>query len=380
MKVIVSIDQIKQPLTGVGRYTYELVSELSRLPQIESLRYFRGAGFDTELVRTQGHSGRLSHLGRRLLAHYGGVDLYRKISAYRQSRALRGYEDYIFHGASFYLPPFGGRSVVTVHDLSPFSLPACHPPERVRYLSAEVELSLRRASFLITDSEFTRREVSDYFGWPIDKICAIPLAAAAEFRSRGLVELAPPLRRLGLAPGGYSLFVGTIEPRKNIMGLLDAYESLPDAVRRRWPLILTGYRGWNSETIHARIVKAEQAGWARYLGFVPAADLPLILAGARLFIFPSHYEGFGLPVLEAMASGVPVVCSNSSSLPEVAGEVAAMCEPQDVSALCLLISAGLEDEDWRASAMARGLERASYFTWQRCAAETVAAYKTVLGA
>ena len=172
--------------------------------------------------------------------------------------------------------------------------------------------------------------------------------------------------------------MGTIEPRKNIETLLDSYARLPLALRVRWPLILTGYHGWQNDAIHQRLESAKREGWAHYLGFVPSDDLPLLFAGARLFVFPSLYEGFGLPVLEAMSSGIPVVCSNSSSLPEVAGKAALMCEPTDVEALTALIQRGLEDESWRASAMEQGLLHAASFSWERCAMETLHVYKTVV--
>lgn len=242
----------------------------------------------------------------------------------------------------------------------------------------EIALTLKRADMLITDSEYTRREIATYFSWPLEKIRAVPLASSEDFRPRESAELQKVLKDIGLIEGGYSLYVGTIEPRKNLEVLLDAYSMLPIAVRQRWPLILIGYRGWRSEQLHARIESAMQEGWARYLGFVAAEDLPLVYAGARLFVFPSLYEGFGLPVLEAMASGIPVVCSNSSTLPEVAGDAAAMCAPDDVDSLCHLISIGLEDEPWRAEARRKGLIRASAFSWQRCAEETAAVYQELI--
>jgi glycosyltransferase involved in cell wall biosynthesis len=182
----------------------------------------------------------------------------------------------------------------------------------------------------------------------------------------------------GLQSGGYTLFVGTIEPRKNIETLLDAYSRLPWTLRKRWPLILTGYQGWRSDLIHQKLESARREGWAHYLGFVPSEDLPLLFAGARLFAFPSLYEGFGLPVLEAMSSGIPVVCSNSSSLPEVAGEAALMCAPMDVDELTCLLERGLTDEVWREAAVIKGLQHAQGFSWERCAAETLQVYQRVI--
>jgi alpha-1,3-rhamnosyl/mannosyltransferase len=237
---------------------------------------------------------------------------------------------------------------------------------------------LVRADALITDSEYTRRELADYFSWPIERIHTVPLASSAEFHPRSPEVLRDTLSRHGLEVDGYSLFVGTIEPRKNIDTLLDAYCRLPMAVRTRWPLILTGYHGWRNDAIHQRLETARREGWARYLGFVPSEELPLLFAGARLFTFPSLYEGFGLPVLEAMSSGVPVVCSNSSSLPEVAGDAALMCEPLDVEGLTALLQRGLEDESWRMTAIEQGLQHAAGFSWERCAMETLQVYHKVL--
>ena len=381
LKVILSIDAIRYPLTGIGRYTYELASHLQQLPEVSDLRFFFGRRFADALpspspvgVPSQSGEGlRRSALKSRVI-----VELYRFLAPRLKARALQGLEDHVFHGPNFYLPPFRGRGVVTMHDLSPFTWAHCHPPERVRYMQAEIGQSLKRAAVLIADSEFTRRELAAYFGWPIERIRAVSLACSPDFRRRSEAELAYTLGTYGLAAGGYSLYAGTIEPRKNLDALLDAYGALPEYVRRRWPLVLSGYEGWRSERIHARIREAERAGWARYLGFVPAEHLPLLYAGARLFAFPSLYEGFGLPVLEAMASGVPVVCSDSSSLPEVVGDAAAMCPAEDVDALSRLIARGLEDDAWRGEAIRKGLDRVQQFSWKRCAQETVAAYRAAV--
>ena len=160
--------------------------------------------------------------------------------------------------------------------------------------------------------------------------------------------------------------LGTIEPRKNIIRLLDAYELLPKAIRQKWPLILTGYRGWKSDDIHARIKDAERQGWAKYLGFLPAEELPLLYSGARLFVFPSLYEGFGLPVLEAMQSGVPVVCSDCASLPEVAGEAALLKDPDDLEGLAEAFLLVLDSDEHREHLILTANQQTKQFTWQRC--------------
>jgi alpha-1,3-rhamnosyl/mannosyltransferase len=381
MKVILSTDSVRFPLTGIGRYTFELAHQLKQISQIERLLFFSGHRLVNDLpgIRQSAKTSSFSSSFRRaMLKNAAAVEMYRLVSPIIKRQVLRSYSDHVFHGTNFYLPPFDGPCVCTFHDLSIFTWSHCHPPERVRYMRKEIARTLDRADMLITDSEFTRREVAAYFGWPLEKIRAVPLACSAEFRPRMPDELSPVLERYNLKPAGYSLYAGTIEPRKNLDVLLDAYALLPRSVRCQWPLVLTGYRGWHSEQLHARIESAVAEGWAHYLGFVDSDALPLVYAGARLFVFPSLYEGFGLPVLEAMASGIPVVCSDSSTLPEVAGDAAAMCAPQDVEALSGLISAGLEDERWRSQAKSKGLQHAAFFSWQRCAEQTAAVYREVI--
>jgi len=390
LNVILNIESVRFPLTGIGRYTHELAKSLQAVEDIESLRFFASGRFVPELAYSESESqpesdavpaaAQSRSLGLRRLVQKSplALEVYRQLATLLRSSGLKGEESCIYHGPNFFLPRFGGPSVATFHDLSPFTWSHCHEPAKVRYMQKELRLTLDRADRLITDSEFTRHELAAFSGLSLDRIDAVSLACGAEFHPRSETELQPFLARHDLNYQGYTLFVGTIEPRKNILALLQAYESLPLTLRRRWPLVLAGYEGWASDDIHARMQQAEKAGWARYLGFLRAEDLPSLYSGARLFAFPSHYEGFGLPVLEAMSSGVPVVCSNSSSLPEVVGEAALMCDAEDVDTLTAHLITGLEDADWRGAAVQLGLERAAGFSWQRCAEETTNVYRKLL--
>ncbi|MEN5042330.1 glycosyltransferase family 4 protein [Pseudomonas koreensis] len=378
MKLILSVEPVRFPLTGIGRYTYELALRLQQSREITELQFFSGRRFLSSLPTAADESGNGYGLKRAVQKNFLAVEAYRLLMPLLRKQALKAHSDFLYHSPNYYLPPFAGRSVATFHDLSPFTWSHCHAPQLVRYLQKELKTTLGRADALITDSDYTRNELADYFSWPIERIYTVPLASSAEFHPRTEDELKSTLSRHGLEAGGYSLFVGTIEPRKNITTLLDAYSRLPLDVRKRWPLVLTGYHGWRNESIHQRLESARREGWAYYLGFIPGEDLPLLFAGARLFTFPSLYEGFGLPVLEAMSSGVPVVCSNSSSLPEVAGNAALMCEAMDIEALTDLIRRGLEDRAWRASAIEQGLLNAAKFSWERCAMNTLEVYKMVV--
>ncbi len=381
MKVVLSIDPVKFPLTGIGRYTYELAKGLQSA-DLDHLVFLRGYRIENDLpiIAQTDPMARQSAWKMRAQKNQLAVALYRRLNPWLKARALRDFEDYLFHGPNYYLPPFGGRSIVTIHDLSAYLWTDSHPPERVRYMQAEIELSLKRASALITDTEYTRHEVAKFFGWPLEKIHAVPLACSEEFRPRTKDELSPVLARYDLIPNAYALAIGTIEPRKNIETLIDAYGRLSSQLKNRFPLVLAGYTGWESEALHGKIKAAEREGWLRYLGFVPADDLPFLLSGARLFSFPSLYEGFGLPVLEAMASGIPVIASNASTLPEVTGGAALLHDPRDAIALTSFLEQGLDDDAWRLTARDKGLAQAAHFSWEKCTQQTLAAYRAVLAA
>ena len=389
MDVILAVDSLVAPLTGIGRYAYELVQRLPQHPLVESLRFFSfglwvdGAALG-QLVTTSPQISEVPaapqpSLRSRLAGNRLAVRAYHALSPPLYGWRLRAESGAIFHSPNYFLPPFPGRSVATIHDLSHVWFPQFHPAARVDYLKRALPDALRRADFLITDAESVRLEVIRHFGWPADRIAAVRLGVDPIFRPRPVADLRPVLQRFGLQVDGYTLFVGTIEPRKNLERLLAAYEALPATLRQRWPLVLAGARGWQSEKVHDRICQAAAAGWVHYLDFVAQEDLPFLYAGARLFAYPSLYEGFGLPPLEAMASGVPVVTSNVSSLPEVVGAAAIMVEPQDVPALTAALQRGLEDDAWRVSAVERGLARASAFGWARCIDSTVAIYAEVIG-
>nr|WP_286173206.1 MULTISPECIES: glycosyltransferase family 1 protein [Halomonas] len=361
-------------MTGIGRYTYELAKGLQESEDLESLKLFSGTRFMDHLP-VPSHESTSSHGLKRLIQRSGtAMELYRRLMPLIRAYSLRGHEDFIYHGPNFSLPPFPGRKVATIHDLSAFKWPETQDPIKVRYLQKELGKTLDSADALITPSEFIRRELAEFAAWPLEKIHAVPLAAGPEFRPRGEEELQPFLKRHGLSYQGYTLFVGTIEPRKNLESLLDAYRQLPKAVRQRWPLVLSGYWGWQSDDIHARIKDAEREGWAKYLGFLPAQDLPLLYSGARLFAFPSLYEGFGLPILEAMQSGVPVVCSDAASLPEVAGDAALCQKVEDVPGLADGVRSVLEEQVLRNRLISDGSARSECFSWAECIAGTRMAY------
>lgn len=366
LKLILSVDALGPSLTGIGRYTWELASRLGEMTGVEQLRFYRSGRWVNDpavLLRATTQNPK-----RRFKFPRWAKDWYGQ-------RACRGQ---LFHAPNYFLPPYVENGVVTVHDLSVFKFPETHPVERVNQFEKSFKQTLDIAAHLITDTEATRQEVIEFFGWPAERVTAVHLGVSPQFAPRSAAELSPVLQRYRLSPGGYSLCVSTIEPRKRIDSLLEAYARLPVSLRAAHPLVLVGGKGWRSELLHELIDKGQNAGWLRYLGFVPEEDLPALYAGANLFVYPSIYEGFGLPVVEAMASGVPVITSNCSCLPEVAAGAAKLVDPDDLDAFMAMIEEALTHVEWRQQAVASGLQVARRYNWADCIKHTVNVYKALI--
>ena len=191
--------------------------------------------------------------------------------------------------------------------------------------------------------------------------------------------MVPILRRHALVADHYLLAIGTLEPRKNLISALKAYSLLSDNLRDRYPLVIGGMRGWLTDDLDRAIDPMIRKGQVRLLGFVPDSDLNALYSGARAFIYPSLYEGFGLPPLEAMASGTPVITSNRASLPEVVGDAGIQVEPLDIDQLSQAMQLLLEDDNLHRVLQQRGLERASRFTWEDTALKTYEVFRSVAG-
>jgi glycosyltransferase involved in cell wall biosynthesis len=389
MQVILGSDAIHRPLTGIGRYALELARHLRAMPEVERLDFFSMGRWQTwqhlqacehPVMPIDGRSNASSPKSLRsmLASNALAVKAYGALTPALYAWRLRNRADALFHSPNYILPPHPGPCLATIHDLSHVWHPQFHPEVRVDFMNRALPQTLKRADFLITDAESVRQEVIRHFAWPENKIAAVPLGVDPIYRPREASEVQDVLNAWGLGYEAYTLFVGTVEPRKNLTTLLTAYEQLPEKLRMQWPLVIAGNEGWNSDEIHSRMERAATQGWLRYLCFVPQAQLPMLYAGARLFAYPSVYEGFGLPPLEAMASGVPVVCSNVSSMPEVVGNVALGFAPTDVQGLCSSLIQGLEDESWRWQAKLEGRSRSQKFSWQQCSGNTMNLYAECL--
>ncbi|PJF46609.1 MAG: glycosyltransferase family 1 protein [Candidatus Thermofonsia Clade 3 bacterium] len=293
----------------------------------------------------------------------------------------------LYHATDFVLPPLrdGTPSVLTVHDLSFERDPDSAPPRLIPFLKRVVPDSARRATHIVADSHATARDLTALYGVPPEKITVIHSGVDGRFtpyrdtlymqRRRAYV-----LKKYGIGDAPFILTVGTLQRRKNHLRLVQAFAKLIAARSgARTPLlVIAGGKGWLYDEVHAEVQRLGLGERVRFIGYVEDMDLPHLYRAAAAFAFPSTYEGFGLPPLEAMASGVPVVTSNVSSLPEVVGEAGLQVDPLDVDALARALEQALNDEVWRRHCIARGLARAAQFTWQRAAEQLLAVYERVL--
>jgi alpha-1,3-rhamnosyl/mannosyltransferase len=240
------------------------------------------------------------------------------------------------------------------------------------------ERGIKRANHIITDADFIRQEFIQHFNYPADRVTAIPLGVSKSFSSYSQEETSVTLLKNNLKHGEYILAVGTLEPRKNLNVAIDAFLLLPKDLRQQYPLVIAGSKGWLLGELEKKIDSLIKSGEIKLIGYVHQDELPHVIAGALTLVFPSIYEGFGLPPLEAMASGVPVIASNSSSIPEVVGDTGILLNSNDTQGFADAMQSLIEDPQRRAILSQKALERSKQFTWEKCALSTLEVYKKVL--
>jgi len=357
---------------GLGRYAESLARALLPLLGDELVFFYnREAGIEplSGLERVPARTVNLGYKPWRMLVWLG------QTAHLGFNRLVPGAE--LFPATEHLLLPLrGAPTVLTVHDLIFRRYPAHHKRLNRWYLNATMPLFCRRAGHIIAVSEQSKRDVIEAYGMSPEKITVIYEAADLRFGPQPPAAVTAARQRFGL-PERYLLFVGTIEPRKNLGRILTAFERL-HAAGLTDALVIVGKRGWLYDDFFARLEGSPAKQAVIFPGFVPDADLPAVYAGSQALAFPSEFEGFGLPVLEAMACGAPVVCSKVSSLPEVAGDAALLIDPLDVDALTDTLHRVLSDPALAADLRARGLAQAARFSWARAAEETLAVYRRLM--
>ncbi len=364
------------PLTGIGQYAKSLAEALIASGEVD-LWLFYSFAWSRE-VRTEPvwNITKIKAFIKRVVPH--PYVLSRALEQHKFSQGARERGIQLYHEPNFLSHAFHGPTVITAHDLSWIRYPETHPAERVEIMNRLFPRSLSRANHVITDASFTRDEIIREFGVAPDRITAIPLAARAIFRPRTELECAPALRECGLSFREFILCVGTLEPRKNLELVIRTYAGMPTEFRARIPLVLVGMKGWLTSSLDSLIQTLVASGQVRPLGFTTDDELAALYASATVLVYPSLYEGFGLPPLEAMASGTPVIVSNRSTLPEVVGDAGIQIEPDDSASLRGALLRLCEDPIYWSERAEACLDQASQFSWQRCARETLKIYRQVL--
>ncbi len=372
MSIYLDVSAAVHRRAGLGRYAESLVRAL--VPELGdrlALFYNQEHGVDplAGLEAVPARTVALGYKPWRMLVWLG------HLSRFSFGRLVP--DAALFHATEHLLLPLRDcPTVLTVHDLIFRRLPEHHKPLNRWYLRWALPLYCRRADQVIAVSEATRQDLIAAYDLPPEKVRVIHEAAAPRFRPTSDAAQTEVRARYGL-PARYLLFVGTLEPRKNLTRLLRVWTPL----RRSGevpPLVLVGARGWLIDAFFAALEQNECREDVILPGYIADEDLPAVYGGATALAFPSLYEGFGLPPLEAMACGTPVACSNVSSMPEVVGNAAVTFDPRDDAAMTEALRRIVGDPDLRADLRARGLCRAIQFSWDRAAHETVALYRELL--
>ena len=383
MKVIFDVSAVQPPLTGIGRYALKLAQNIETDPRVEEVKFFSTHGWvesidniNDELAKSTISKNNSIKSAIRTKIPFKGLArrAYRYYINQRFRRDGNNLSDYIYHGPNYYLMPFSGKSVVTIHDLSFLRHPEFHLKERVDFWKGEIHKVVRRANHIITDSEFQRQEIIELLDVDKSFVSAIYLGVEPKFKDYAEQDCNDVLQKFGLRFNAFNLVVATVEPRKNFTRLLHAFQNLPEDYRKAYPLAVVGDKGWLSDDIHHTISNLSAKGEAVSLGYVDEVDLPILYAAAAVFIYPSLYEGFGLPVLEAMASGTAVLTSNTTSIPEVAGDACMLIDPYSIEDILIHWLKLLESDELRKIMGEKGVKQANCFSWQECTKNTINVY------
>lgn len=360
---------------GIGRYVRELITALARQDQETHYRLFV-AGVTSNSFSPFGSnfSWKSTRLSPRWLAriwHRAALPIPVEVFTGRVG---------LYHATDFVLPPtlLRTRTLLTVHDLSYVRVPEAASPRLKAYLDHVVPLSAKRADYIVADSQATKNDLFSLYGIGESKVEVLLSGVDSRFKPQKDANVLMTTRmryKIGTAP--YIISVGTVQPRKNYGRLIQALAQLR-AAGYEIDLVIAGGRGWLEDPIYETIKTTKMEAHVHFIGFADEADLPALYSGAFCCAFPSLYEGFGLPVLEAMACGVPVVTSNVSSLPEVAGDAAITVDPYDLDAIVAALKSLLDDYSLCEGYVQKGFERAKQFTWDKSAEHLRSIYSRLL--
>lgn len=365
---------LASPKTGIGHYTFELAQSLARLAPADEFDLVAPVPLT---LAADGATG----VPANLRAVHVPVNAVRRrwwtigLPLYvRQSRLT------LFHGTNYNVPLWRRcPTVVTIHDLSLLLHAETHEEHLVRRARRRLPTMTRIATHILTDSESVRAEICEHLGVAPARITAVPLAPRRGFRPVAATDARVACQRLGVADD-FILFVGTVEPRKNLLTLVRAFAELFRTTTLRPQLVIAGQKGWHTDELFQHVAASELKEQILFTGYVTDEELAALYSSCQVCVYPSLYEGFGLPPLEAMACGAPVITSRIPVIIETVGQAAHLIEPTNVPELTARLVELLTDAQARAHFSAAGLARAAEFTWERTARMTLDVYREVLGA
>jgi glycosyltransferase involved in cell wall biosynthesis len=362
---------LSEPRTGVGHYTLELARALAHQYPSDQFELVSPKPF-ADFIVTDNQLPNLSFVKAKSSSIRGhwwsvGLPLYAKRASFD-----------LFHGTNYELPLWNNRrSVLTIHDLSALLYPELHRPRLARRARLRLPLAVRLATAIVTPTETVKREVCKQFRIKPESVTSIHEAPRSCFRPMTLDESAEIRRRLGVEDD-FLLFVGTLEPRKNLVTLLKAFAQILEQTSLRPQLVLAGGEGWLMAETDSFIRSAGIGERLRMTGYLDDEDLRALYSSCQAFIYPSLYEGFGLPPLEAMACGAPVIGSRIGALGETLGDAAILIDPLAVESLARAIADLLENHKRRQELSSAGERQAAKFTWKETARLTYEVYERVI--
>lgn len=365
---------LSSPKTGIGHYTFELARSLAQMGPADSFELVSPLPFDDSVVQEIRRTS-LTNLG---VVNPKATSIRRHWWAVGLPLYLRQTSFDLFHGTNYEVPLWNRqRNVLTIHDLSILLHPDHHERDLVRRARRRLPLMIRSAAMIIAVSESMKREICDHLGIRPERIAVTPEAPRRAFRRMPLEQTVETRRRLGIEDD-FILFVGTVEPRKNLLTLVRALDEILRNTSLRPQLVIAGGKGWLMDELFSFIESAGISERVRFIGYTSDDDLRALYSSCRISVYPSLYEGFGLPPLEAMACGAPVITSRIPAIVETVGSAAILIDPADVTGLARSITQLWNDERQRDQLSLAGLQRAAEFTWERTAQLTMAVYREVI--
>lgn len=371
MKIGIITDFVDGNLGGIGTYTHNLVQQLNEIDEFNKYYLIHGESKDIQIYKTNEEI-----LVKKYSFSKGSRSIWRYFSTPLKLKSMNQldivHDTYEIGPLSFKMP---FKRIITVHDLSPFLFPNTFSYSTVLLHKILFSKTLRSVDKIITVSESSKYDLVTHFSVPEDKIKVIFNGVDTRFKPLNKDNVNELLKMYNIN-FPFILYVGTLEPRKNIPILLKAYYQLKKR-NINHKLVIAGKKGWKYQEIFETIDKLNLKDDIIFTGYVPENDLPALYNAADLFVYPSIYEGFGLPPLEAMACGTPVITSNTSSLPEVVGNAGIMVDPLDINELAYSMHEVLTNSTLKIDLSKKGLERAKMFSWEKCARETLEVYEDV---